>query len=91
MKTLLALSFFFLTSCQSTKKVAVKVGNCSTATGFAIMDAGIKPIEIISKVEGNARVPVQIVTWPIQLVVAGGGLVVGAPFVVVGAVLANDF
>ncbi len=87
MKILLAFSFLFLSSCQSAKKA----GNCSTATGFGVMEAGTAPISLVDKVEGSARIPVKVITLPIQLVAAGGGLVVGAPFIVVGAVLGDEW
>lgn len=80
MKHLLPLLFLALCSCQATKKA----GSCSTKTGFAIMDAGIKPIDAVDSIQGKARVPVKLVTLPVCLVCAGSGIIVGAPLVIIG-------
>lgn len=87
MKILISILSFAFCSCQATKKA----GDCSTKTGFAVMDAGVKPIGIVDKVEGPARIPAKVLTLPIQLVTAGGGLVIGAPFLAFGAILGDDW
>ena len=86
--TILCAAF---SSCASAKKASVKAGECSTATGFGIMEAGIYPLSAVDNIQGEARIPVKIVTLPVTVPVAGAGLVVGYPFLIFGAVLGDEW
>jgi hypothetical protein len=84
---LLAIVAALLPSCQATKRA----GECTTTAGFAVMEAGVKPIDVVDRVQGQARFPVKLITLPVCLALAGTGIIIGAPLVVVGTMMEGEF